>query len=335
MFKNNIKPDLEMIKLEKFVNENASLKECLFCGAKMTSACNSHIVPRFILNNIAENGHVSYGYALSKIDYAGMNKTTGIKNAHTFRMICNDCDQLNFKSYEDKEKLSNFSTLDQKSKNQILGEMAIKAHIAHIDMKYKRYIRAAAMQHENEYANVIKACGLDISEHRGYIYSIKHNMFFGNDQFDLLYFKELPYRTHVASQTIINYCYDLKGNQVFDPLLLKNSNQCRYFYLMILPFENKTLVFFYIEKSNVNNVVDIIEQFEELSEDDKLHFLFISLIIHDQQIYLSPSLAEYIVKHDKKLERLYTKTEFTENQKIIAKFKKYNNYLINKNFSNK
>lgn len=323
--------DLDIKRLDKFVKQESSSNECILCRNKISSACNSHVVPVFILKQIAEEGKVAYGYALSKINYVGLDKVTGINNAHTFRLICNKCDKEYFKNYEDKQKINNYFKLNSLDKQQMLSEMAIKTHLSHIDMKYKDYIRLSAVGAAAKYPGEAKAKELDISEYLGYIAKIKSDIFFHNQSFCVLYEKELPYKTKIATQTIINYNYDLKGNKIFDATLLKNSNQCRYFYLMILPLENKTLVLFYIEKENINNVSTIIEQFESLSEEDKLHFLFISLIIHDQQFYLAPSLANYIIKHDKKLERLYTKTEFIPCQKKIANFKKYNNYLTDKN----
>ena len=48
---------------------------------------------------------------------------------------------------------------------------------------------------------------------------------------------------------------------------------------MILPYNGKTRVIFYIERKYKNLVAPIIQQFNELNEEEKLHFLFISLMI--------------------------------------------------------
>lgn len=62
----------------------------------------------------------------------------------------------------------------------------------------------------------------------------------------------------------------------------------------------------------------------------KLHFLFISLIVYDEQFYINPILQEKI-KKDKKLVKLYTTTDLASISgstcKQIKNFKKYNNYL--------
>lgn len=170
---------------------------------------------------------------------------------------------------------------------------------------------------------------LDMNEHFHYISKLKKALKSKNNPFVILLNKELDYQTKIATQTIINFNYDLNGNQIFDPYLIETNNQCRYFYLMILPYNGKTRVLFYIEKNNLNNVQSVIEGFNNLSENDKLHFLFISLIIHDQQFYMAPSFANNIFKKDKAIVKLYTKTDKSVSyQANIKNFRKYKNYLL-------
>jgi hypothetical protein len=64
-------------------------------------------------------------------------------------------------------------------------------------------------------------------------------------------------------------------------------------------------------------------------DEDKLHFLLISLLIHDQQFYMAPSFAETIFRKDKKIVKLSVRTEIsTRYQPKIEDFRKYNNYLL-------
>ena len=129
------------------VEQNAQPDHCLLCGKKMTSPCNSHVVPRFILERIAEKGMVSYGQSLfenaCKNDY--IKTTTGIKNAFTFRLICNDCDKLRFCHYEETESILNYDNFNREKQKQILSEMAIKTHLSHIYTKAKTQTRNTMM----------------------------------------------------------------------------------------------------------------------------------------------------------------------------------------------
>lgn len=315
------------------INKNSRVDECVLCGTKMTSACNSHVVPQFILKEIAEEGHISYGHALHSFDVGGVKKTTGINDAYTFRLICRKCDSKYFKNYENPDNLINFDMLSENDKKVMLCEMALKTHLSHLNMKYRELVMLDMVNQgkvaEAEREGKFTAERLDINEHHNYIHKLKKIAKSNKNPFVVLYNEVLDYQTKIATQTIINFNYDLEGNQIFDPFLININNRCRYFYLMILPYKGKTKILFYIEKSNISNVQSIVDGFNNLLDKEKLHFLFISLIIHDQQFYLSPSFANKIFKKDKALVRLYTNTDRSIScQSKIKDFRKYKNYLL-------
>ena len=316
------------------INKNSKVDECVLCGSKMTSACNSHVVPQFILKEIAEEGHVSYGHALHSFEVGGVKKTTGINDAYTFKLICRKCDGKYFKHYENPDNLISFDLLSENDKKIMLCEMALKTHLSHLSMKYRKLVmidmvnqgKVAEMERNGE---LVLAERLDINEHFEYIRKLKKAMKSNKNPFVILYNKILDYQTKIATQTIINFNYDLDGNQIFDPYLIETNNQCRYFYLMILPYKGKTRVLFFIEKSNATNVKPIFDGFNNLTDEEKLHFLFIALIIHDQQFYMSPSFANKIFRKDKALVKLYTNTDKNISyQEKIKDFRVYKNYLL-------
>ena len=156
------------------LNMFSKVENGALCGKRMTSACNSHVVPQFLLKNIAEDGFVSYGFAFYKDEVPGFNRTTGIKNAYTFRTICDECDRLMFRSYENTDNLITFDFLDQNLKKQILCEMAIKAHLSHINTKYRRMV-VKDMTTDGKLSELVNAGFknipelIDIAEHREYI----------------------------------------------------------------------------------------------------------------------------------------------------------------------
>lgn len=334
MAKRISKAKLQEAEFIRLIGRFTKVENCVLCGKKMTSACNSHVVPQFILKEIAENGHVSYGFAFHTININGLVRTTGVKNAYTFKLICKDCDRKTFHDYENPLNLENFDLLDLNTRKKILCEMAIKTHLSHISMKYRsmvaRYLSTVCKRGTIEQeGKIIFPERIDIEEHKRYIQMLRKFIKNNKNPFVVLYDKVLDYKTKLATQTVINYNYDLTGKQVFDPNLVINENECRYFYLMILPQKDKTRILFYIEKEYLPNVQVIVDQFQSLSDEDKLHFLFISLLIHDQQFYMAPSFAETIFKKDKKIVKLYVKTEVsTRYQSKIKNFRKYTNYLL-------
>lgn len=334
MAKRISKTKLQEAEFVRAIDKFTKVDNCVLCGKKITSACNSHVVPQFILKEIAENGHVSYGHALHTININGLDRTTGVKNAYTFRLICKDCDRKNFHDYENPLNLENFDLLDLNTKKKILCEMAIKTHLSHISMKYRKMVardlptggKLGTLEQEGK---LIIAERIDMEEHERYIQTLRKFIKSNKNPFVVLYDKVLDYKTKLATQTVINYNYDLTGKKIFDPDLVIYDNECRYFYLMILPQKDKTRILFYIEKKYLPNVQVIADQFQSLSDEDKLHFLFISLLIHDQQFYMAPSFAKTIFKKDKKIVKLYVRTEFSARyQSKIKDFRKYTNYLL-------
>ncbi len=316
------------------IDRFSKVDHCLLCGKKMSSACNSHVVPQFILRGIAENGQVSYGYVFHKRTIKGLEKTTGIKNAYPFRLICNECDKKTFAYYEDPKNLERFDVLDVDTKKIMLCEMAIKAHLSHIYMKYRRIVALDASTGgllgvlEKE-GRAVFAERTDIEEHVSYIDKLRKFAKSNKNPFVILFDKELDYQTRLATQTVLHFNYDLGGKPIYDTNVVIGAKPCRYFYLMVLPYNGKTRVLFYIEKKGLEDVQAVVDQFGALSDDDKLHFLFVSLIIHDQQFHMSPSFAENIVKKDKKLSKLYVDTEkHLDHQSKIKNFRKYTNYLL-------
>ena len=322
------KKRIEEADFVRAIDKFSRVENCVLCGKKISSACNSHVVPQFILKQIAENGRVSYGHGLHKREIGGLERTTGIKNAYPFRLICNDCDRELFKNYENPDNLYRYDELDINTQKKILCEMAIKAHLSHINMKFRTMVmqdmitggKLGMMEQEGK---AVFFQRIDIIEHERYVRKLRKTIKTNKNPFVMVFDKVLDYKTKIATQTIINYNFDLNGEMVFDPTLMLNDNESRYFYLMILPLIDKTRILFYIEKEHFHNVENIVEQFNDLTEEEKIHFLFISLIIHDQQFYMSPSLMEYIRKNDKKLIKLYTKTNEIEikNQAMIKDFR--------------
>ena len=179
----------------------------------------------------------------------------------------------------------------------------------------------------------ISAEELDVYEHFDYLYKLSKNNKKTNFPFELIYSKTLDYKIQLATQSLVSYVFDLNGTQRYNPLDFKTSIISRYFYIDIFPYQNKTYIFFFIEKSNKPFVKDIIEQFNKLSDSDKLQFLFISLIIHSEYLFINPSFKELLLK-DKKLKGLYSSTDNSKNFdafREIKNFKNYTNYFSNKN----
>ncbi len=314
------------------VKKASKADTCCLCGKKISSPCNSHVVPQFILKNIAENGKVSYGYTMVLFEIGGLDKITGIKNAKTFRLICRECDKLRFKDYEDLNNLKNYDELSLIEKSKILCEIAIKNHLSHINMKHgilvERNILTKGKLREFEEKGEFSFERIEINSHFYHIDRLVKMIKSRENIFEVLFDIKLNYKTNIATQTTINFVYDINGNRIFKSDRKEYDKNLQWFHLVIFPYENNTRVLFFTEKNNTRK--EFINQFNVLTNDEKLHFLFIALISNDEQFYISPSLADKMMK-DKKLRKLYVKTEKNVKNTVKMKnYKQYNNYLLDK-----
>ena len=328
----------QMSNLSYKAEQGARPPFCLNCG-EAKSLCNSHIVPRFILKTIADKGMVCYGYSLVERLDDIIDSKKGINNAFNFFLICSDCDKKLFAHYEDPKSILEYESLDDKSQKTVLIEMAIKTHFAHIYRKAKTYGMNSMLYPEEikmfQEIGHKTAYELDIEDHQQYLRNLSDSREDPDFDFEVLYNKLLDYEVGIATQTVIAYIFDLKGRMLFNPHDFTTGNLTRYFYLMILPINGKTRVLFYIERKYTPIVKSIIEQFKTLTEEEKLHFLFISLIVYEEQFYINPLLLNEM-KTDKKLCKLFIQADSerrgaTKNCKRIKYFRKYSNYLLNKN----
>lgn len=333
MRRHEIEQNKEISMLFKDVLNMSKSSHCYICSKKLVSHCNSHVVPRFILKEIADNGMIDYSQSIVKNASKIVRTRDGINNSHTFFMLCENCDNVFFKDYENDRWLFEFDKYSSSQQNKILSEIAIKSHLSHIFMKKNMFnLKISVYPRMKEFIeqNKEKSCDLaDIKEHECYITELKRIRKKSKSCFNILYYRVLNYKIGIATQTIFAYLYDLEGNLQFNPNspIIKLN---RYFYLCAFPYKGKTIILFFIEKQNEKNVENIIKQFNNLTEGEKLHFLFISLIAFDEQFHISPSLGN-LIRKDKKICKFFVETDGVSGERLKTKkiqyFKRYTNYF--------
>lgn len=340
--KNNLKDILhrlfgkEIIEYNKKYNllmreakKLSKIDKCILCGKKITSACYSHVVPKFILKNIECEGKVSYGKTL--IDDDIMDFTKGVNNSFVFRLICKECDKKVFNMYESEEVLIKFDNFENCQKQEILGSISIKTHLSHIYSKLLEHNEVRLLYPEEmKRINGNTTRQNDIIEHRNYINEILNYNYLVEQPFEILFNTLLDYKTLIACQTIMCLMYDLKNKKVFDNNDGRVENAAEYLYLAIFPLKDKTRIIFYIEKKKIGHNKRFIKDFVKLKDEEKIHLLFFMLIIYSEQFYMNPLLKNKIVA-DKKICKLYRETIFNPLEEKyymdLRKYSKYNNYL--------
>lgn len=97
----------ELVKdFNKIISEaraESKLEYCQCCNKKVTSFCNSHSLPKFILKNLSEMGMILNSNHFFEAPF--IKESKGVNNSGTFFRICNECDNNLFKDYENENKL--------------------------------------------------------------------------------------------------------------------------------------------------------------------------------------------------------------------------------------
>jgi len=315
-------------ELNKEVYKLVKPSECYLCGCKMSSACNSHVVPQFILKSVAEDGHLYYGQTLFKHnDFIKCEK--GINNAFTFHLICKKCDNSYFKTYEKPEFILNFDSIESGQRNRALCEMAIKALLASLSVKnYLSGIKFVTFGIKGT------ASDMDASDYKNKISYIRKCKNSDEDKINIIYNELLEYETKIACQCILGVVRDIDGNVCFNVRDFESASVANYLYLNILPYKGKTrIIFFNFKYDYEDNNTTLIKQFNSLTKEEKLKFIFVALTMYSEQFFISPSLNE-IMKKDKKLVHMFNKTDNANIDDSVYKefknFKKYENYLSSK-----
>ena len=161
----------EFNKLKKDIQKQVKPSECILCGKTITSCCNSHSVPKMVLKNIADNGKVLQMAACLKLDIFDIEK--GVNNSGTFFFICNECDSVYFKQYENETALltapndTMMAQIALKSALQQLSKRKYESQLFKQAIPNKAYVELTSMVQELDMSEYVKDISLykDIINH--------------------------------------------------------------------------------------------------------------------------------------------------------------------------
>lgn len=261
-------------KISSLMNESkrrAKKNECLWCGKKITSLCNSHSVPQCVLKNIEVNGKFDYFNTLAELPVMNLDK--GLNEAGTFKLLCRDCDSLLFKDYEDLNKLRVEPT------GRMLAEIALKNLLVILNKRYIEIEMQKVLQETMEipsYYNMkhqLHIKELDLKDF-GWEYlrakSIVQNGI--DDDYKLLYWKRLDYVIPIAFQGLVVLYGDLEGNVVSDIYDFSEANIVKNLHICLFPLKNESVVFMFYHKDDHEYDV-FAEQFNTLDDTQKLQLI--------------------------------------------------------------
>ncbi|MDD3414790.1 MAG: hypothetical protein PHY47_12420 [Lachnospiraceae bacterium] len=289
-------------KINKILSESRNLAKpgkCILCGKEQTSFCNSHSVPQLVLRNIADNGKVLHASALLGIDVVDIEK--GVKNSGTFFYICNSCDGLFFKDYEDEQNLK------LKISDKMLAEIAVKDFLLLLSKRTQEEELHKLLQRQfNAYSNPEDLAGItgldvrDFNEELQFHKEIADNNL--NGGYQILFSKLLPYKVPIALQSAIALPEDLEGNEINNIFDMSESVRMQFMHLAIFPLQEESVILAYYHKRD-KLYRKLRHQINGTSEQRTLQFLNYIIFTYTENYFISKTIKE-IVESDEKLSLL-------------------------------
>lgn len=280
-----------MSQITKEIRQASKRDTCYFCGKPVTSFCNSHSVPRFCLDNIDINGEVLTLNTI--VDNPLMKNESGVKNAGTFQLICNDCDSKIFSDYENPDNYSGKPTA------KMVAQMALKDALKSISKRLfeiELYNIAAKM---NESARGItdvknRINKIDLNEYENsYRKAKKAIEKDSTNDFYVCYYEKLNYVVPIAFQGSIALAIDFEGNIINDIYNPSPEYVLQNIHISILPLKTETIILMYIEDGN-NRYRRFYKQFNKLALEDRLAALTYIVFLYSEDMYFSKSIENEV-----------------------------------------
>lgn len=301
----NISDETDVINMRKKVSKLLSKarntskpNKCILCGRTQTSFCNSHSVPQFILKNIAENGKVLLSSAVMDTDVIDIED--GVKGSGTFHFICNNCDGKFFREYENEENLKNKPT------DKMLAEIAIKNFLLQLSKRAQEKEIYRELQREfNVYINLNyleEINKLDVQDYTEEL-EFHKNIVDKNEKngYQILFWKLVPYKVPIATQSAIALSNDLKGNTINNISDMSESVRMQFMHLVVLPLKEESIILaFYHKRDKLYR--NLRHQINCISQEKVLQFLNYTIFKYTENYFISKNIQSKIETDEKLLQ---------------------------------
>ncbi len=288
----------KMNELKKQFNDLSKLKYCLLCNKPVDGTCKSHVVPQFVLKNIAKDGIVKPAFAGKEL-LPCFFKDAGVKNAGIIKRICPQCDNMVFKKYEDPK------TLLQKPSDEILNLIALKTTLRMLDKKLFEKPSNDYFKQEGLYTPLEKFHDYDKNEWWEELNRQKKIL--NGKKFvkhKLVFWTKLNYVVPIACQTAVSLYGDLEGHIVNDLFSLDKHKKPQNLHIAIFPLAECSVVMMFHYLSDLNyRAFDT--QFEKLNLDEKLSLISYIVISYTEDYFLSPFLTNSLSDSDEEAQQLH------------------------------
>lgn len=293
MTEREIEVKKQVSKFFKTAEQRAKRDTCALCGKVCSGFANSHSIPRFIIKRIAVEGKL-----LTFNDIVGLlNKRNGINNSWTFHIICSECENKYFSSYEEEVSLLS------EPNNKMMSEIALKNALLLLS-KYRvdsetnsEAIKVGAFVGETDVLPIMNA--LDIKnmdfEIRRSKKIIDKNLKSG---YQLIYYKKLDWIAPIAFQSALCIYKNIDGtilNQIYSE---SDKNRMQFLHICVFPLSDSTIVTVFTHKDDRKNIL-FERQFLKLADDNKLEYINYLIFKYTEHVLLSPQIDPLVLNSDK------------------------------------
>lgn len=285
-------------QLSKDSREKAKLKTCPICGKEQTSFCNSHSIPKFILNNISVDGKLLQFPRVAADDFMLENHLVdiekGLKNSCTFQLICRDCDSKIFSEYENSDNLR------KKPSNKMMAEIELKNSLLMLSKRFYEQKYYETLEKKTNNFNRGPLATIQNCDIEDYTLAFKRAIRTVTEKqptkYKLLYWKKFPYKTPIACQTSIALRETIRGKMVNNLNNFDMNYHVEDMQLCVFPLGSETIIMiFYPEKFDKRYRL-FRNEFLRLPEKKKLQYISYLIFAYTENLTLSPSVQSEILE---------------------------------------
>lgn len=283
-------------KYRREIDRRTHTDKCYICKKECKGFCNSHTIPRFSLEKIAQDGMLFNNFA--PFDIAHIDSQNGVEKSIVFHLICQACDGSIFQDYENEENYVSPPS------QVMLAEIVLKLKLRYIWLKH-REIEAYKILTENipsnsdaEYVmrkklNEAIYFRKKIENEYSYAKNIINSKGTIADSYQIELFAKLPYRTAVAVQEEYVVYVDLQDEIIYN-IYDTDNKKIKYqrgIYVCVFPMSSFTVLLVFRESNN-KDYMDFFSDFNVMTLDQKLQVLNYIIFSYGENYMISPSVPK-------------------------------------------
>lgn len=311
---NKIEINKKITHLDAAAAKNAKQDCCFICKKKCTSFCNSHSVPKFVLQRIACNGKV---VSPLQGEVPSMGNNLGVKKAGTFHLICDECDNTAFQQYENPNAYSIQPT------DQMLAQIALKDLLLQVSKRFtERELYKLLGEEFPDRSNLtdekifIGDYDLrDYLEDLGYAKkSLSERIW---NRYYLAYCKVLDYVVPYGAQSSITMISDFEDNIINNIFSFDHKYRMKDIHVAVFPLERTSVVLLFV-KHGETRYRKFFRQLNKLSEEDQLAAINYIIFCYTENVFLQPELHQQLKKNEKFMDVCRISTDYVTTTPFVA-----------------